>query len=506
MKDLKTLLNEGVFDAVTDDEVAKLVNGDIINNFFEKYTSGRFTKVIFKDGSVRITGSIFINKYDKETLPIKIRDFKGSINIDDCPNLKSVGDTFKNTICLHGSLTINKCPKFDSLEGVPAIIDKDLIISNCKSLKNIRGGAETVFGNFIWVNNGKKYTKEQIEKVIKVYKRIDCSEKTFDEILDESVVNEDLNNVWLQKLTKQLKKYPVTVSWWNDEVRAKKLKEILPDAFFDRLTAKDIDVLDLKDKTDLAAAYRAIKTSNALIIYNDTEDRFDAIITYTEGGSGSLTYLPGGAALPGYYSTRNTPTTYSGIKDDISHLAVSTKSDYKILALNFPKDMWKELASLRGDRSRSKEGMINPGDAEQYEKIAKENRQRYKNELAKLRANKERDRYASVDDDIEDIMNRVFKLTRDAKRNPGKYSKYDVSRIIEMIYDKATYERGHTYGDYGLLYRFDNFNKVFETCFGKNGAYNSNPTKSDFDSLNKSLEGLKKYIVKCDEKLRAMGF
>lgn len=506
MKDLKTLLNEGLFDAVSDEEVSKMVNGDVINDFFTKYTSGKYTKVIFKDGAVRITGTIYINGFNKRTLPITLRDFKGILCIDDCPNLEQVGDVFKNMICFHGSLVINKCPKFSTLEGLPMMIDKDLIISNCKSLKNIRGGAETVFGNFIWVNNGKKFTKEQIEKVIKVYKRIDCSEETFDEILDESVVNEDLNNVWLQKLTKQLKKYPVTVSWWNKEVRAKKLKEILPDAFFDRLTAKDIDVLDLKGKTDLAAAYRAIKTSNALIIYNDTEDRFDAIITYTEGGGGYLNYLPGGAALPGYYSTRSTNVAYSEIKDDISHLAVSTKSDYKILALNFPKDMWKELASLRGDRSRSKEGMINPGDAEQYAQIAKENKLRYKTKLAELKANKDRQKYLEIDDKIEGIMNRMFNLTRDAKKNPGKYNKYDISRLINMIYEKTTYDRGRTYGEYGLLYRFDQFNGYFETCFGKNGTYNSNPTKSDFDSLNKSLETLKNCISKVDDRLKATGF
>ena len=443
-----TPLSEGVFDMEGDDRLAKGVETDLINMFL-KSCKGNFNTVLFKDGSVRINGKLIISNIEGEKIPLKIRDFHGHLIIENCNNLVTLEGDFLNKIyVLDGSLTINQCPSLVSLKDIPGMVKGDVSITNCKKLKDL-GTLESVFGNFYWEHNGKKYTKEQLaEKVHVIKKIICCSEDNTSADVNENLINEAVNNPWLQRLAKQFKQYPYKERSWDEN---SPLKYNTVDSFFrnyartsyygrvlDKISSEDIDVYDMGNEDDRKALSKAfynaysskdINGGDIVLVYNDDIEEFVC-------GFGRIIKQRGvqGEGVESIIFPNKSNKYISDIrKDFLSKTEAKNKllrfgTGYTTIVINTGDSTGTgDIARrhIKNDRAENRQGMITPGDIEQYKRIARDNVKRYKEIIAqnKINSKKNSDEFDKLNDAFEQIMTRSFKLIRDVSKNPKSYSK-----------------------------------------------------------------------------------
>ena len=100
--------------------------------------------------------------------------------------------------------------------------------------------------------------------------------------------------------------------------------------------------------------------------------------------------------------------------------------------LNLSNYDMDNVRKKRKNRADSREGMINPGDAEQYKKIAQENIKRYKDILAKQKFTKISD-ISAESDQVQKLLNRYLKLTMDVATGKINMSKYELDAIQKLL-------------------------------------------------------------------------
>lgn len=530
MKSLKEII-ESLFDTQVKDGISKVVDKDLSENFLSK-CKGNFKSTYLKDGSVKIDGKLIISDISGEGIYLKCKEFKGQLIIENCPNLKTFEGSFlSNTAVFKGSITINQCPSLESLSGLPSIIDGNLSITNCKKLKDIEP-IKSVFGNLFWNRNGKKLTSEEILKKVNVLKKVFCSVEDEYSNINENI-NESLNNQWVQLLADQLKKYTYKEYYYDDKERHLTLDNLFKKyalssqfsgRFLDKITNEDVDVYDMsseKDKKELSKFfYNTYSARNAnagdlgdlILVFNEDLGEFVECYGNTTGKKGQFitcvkipsSKTSGKILNPGYW-------TKSDTRDELLRYGIG----YLVIVIKTGKetgsgDRWK----LQDERRLSREGMITPGDVEQYKKIAAANIKRYKEIIAKNKINKksESGEYEKISDEFEKIMLRVIKLTRMIAKNPQGYQKYDVDSFLQWVKDEKRSNPNYRYGrrggsayfgEYGLMYMFNSYISSYMVCFGK--GYYREPNKDDYEDLNKKVKALQDCFNLADQKLKKFG-
>jgi len=194
---------------------------------------------------------------------------------------------------------------------------------------------------------------------------------------------------------------------------------------------------------------------------------------------------------------------------------------YTVVVINSGKttgNSWDEKAKINRDRQEAQRDVINPGDEEQYKKIAAANLKRYKDLVAqiKLTRKKEDDTagYDKIIDDYEKINTRIIKLTRAITKDPKAYNKYDIQNFFTWVRDERRYNSNYKpwtknpgsqyYGSNGLNYVFKCFIDAYMACFGS-GYYKDTPDESDYKSLENAAAAMKKVMEIADEKLKKFG-
>ena len=534
MKSLNEILFEGAFDyAAGGYDLGSTIEKDSTKNILETYGNGNYKVTFLKDGSCKIKGRLIISKYPGESLNIKCKEFNGRLTIENCPNLTSLkGGLFDNSVVFKGSLTINQCPSLESLDGIPSMIDGDLTITNCKKIKDF-GSCDAVLGGVMWMNNGKKYTPEQIAQKISVVCPILCSTENIESNIEESMIDESLNNPWLQKLADQLKKYPYNDahSWQEPNYRYTNIDDIFYNRTMGKRIYSEIDSnqvyeFDLKNADEkkefdkiLFATYNS--RGNTTGMEADMILVFDKSINAFVWGVGEKCNIRGyqGQVVRYFTLPHKDKSTYSNefiykteVRDKFNKLShneiaivISTNTETGVNARN----------QMMRDRASARLGSITPGDAEQYADIAKENIRRYKQIIATNRAKKKNDKYEKLSNDVDSIMQRAFKLSNDVIKNPKKYDgqKYSLTNFFNWLRDEQRINPNYKpwksgggspyYGDNGLMYCFRNFIDYYMDVFGKD---ESAVRTSDTEYLEKAAERLQKAIDTADAKLKQFGF
>ena len=543
-----TPLSEGLFDMEGGDRLEKGVEKDL-NDMFLKSCKGDFKTVYFKDGSVRVNGKLIISHTDVERININCRDFHGKLIIENCPKLVGFEGSFLEKFAVFdGSITINQCPSLVSLKGLPGLIKGDLSVTNCKKLKSI-DGVDSVFGNFYWSGNGKKYTEEEIKGRTSVIKKIFCGgEEIVANIEEGTLVVEAFNNQWLQRLALQLKKYPYKKSSWETNYKEVETYNTVSQLFadygrtstrggrtgrmLDKISNEDIDVYDMSnegDKKDLQKAFynsyslNDANGSDIMLVFNERLGEFVkayGLITKPRGGQNDQVACVIIPHKEGYYNDYNYKTFYhtkTEVKNDLMRLGTG----YTVVVINSGESTGTSADvryKLQTDRTNARKGVINPGDVEQYKEIAKANLQRYKDLLAQMRLErKKNDETAGYDkliDEYEKIQMRVIKMIRGITKNPKSFERYDVDGFLQWLRDEQRYNNKYRYGsktsgpqyygEYGLMYYFKNFMNRYMACFGN--SYKSSVDASDYKYLESATESLKKAIDTADQKLKKFGF
>lgn len=169
MQTLIEHLNEGLLDDAS--TTAGKVDSALIKEWFDKYTKllGKSDKILFlKNGDVKVHGDLLIKDFDGVALiKCKIKEFVGSLYIENCPNLASLAGWFDDEILsvvsnVKGDLSISKCGKITNLEGCPRTVEGNLSIMSNKNLRSLDGMPEMVFGNIYVMKNGKKFKEQDI--------------------------------------------------------------------------------------------------------------------------------------------------------------------------------------------------------------------------------------------------------------------------------------------------------------------------------------------------------
>ena len=528
-----------MFDLEGGDRLEKEIAKDSTKMFLDA-CKGSFTVVYFKDGSCRVNGKLIISGVESEQLYVNIKDFHGKLIIENCPKLTTLQDSFLSKIAVFdGSLTINSCPSLTSVIGLPGLIKGDLSITNCKKLKSY-DGVDAVFGNFYWQGNGKKYTEEQLKDRVHVIKKIFCGEEEVEADVVEGVVVEAFNNPWLQRLAAQFKKYPYKEYAWRDNEpdSYNKVSDVFHDysrvsrmygRVLDKITSEDIDTYDMsneKDKKDLAKVFW-----DAYSAKND--DGADLFLVYKEdigefiGGFG-YALRPRGSQNEEvqwfYFPTKDSDSRKMGrgsfyTKTEAKQKLLDYGTGYTVVVINSGNKTgtgWKGMDTIKGQRAEAQRGVINPGDVEQYKKIAAANLKRYKDTIAQIKLDrKKKDEAAGYDkliDEYEQIQLRIIKFVRGITKDPKKFGKYEIESFLDWCKDEKrrnpNYRWGSTqseyYGENGLVYYFNSFMDNYLTCFGN--SYKTSVEASDYKYLETATANLRKAISIADQKLKRFGF
>ena len=536
-----TSLTESLFDVVGDERLGKEIEKDSAQAFLNS-CKGNFTPVYFKDGSVRVNGKLIISGLSTDKIYFNCRDFHGKLIIENCPKLETLEGSFLEKFAVFdGSITINQCPSLTTLKGIPGLIKGDLSITNCKKLKSCEG-IDMVYGNLYWNGNGKKYDSDTLKGKTHVIKKVFCSCDDIDASIMESLVNEALNNPWLQKLAAQLKKYPFKEYSWRDDDPEKynKLADIFKygrtsysgtGRIFDKMTSEDIDVYDMGDEKDKKELGKAFYNSYSA----DDANGADIILIYDEdlgefiGGFGGTRKVRGAQNVgiewvniphKGAYSNKvSSGENYT--KTEARDKLLKYGAGYTVVVINTGNNTGTSSSDrydLKKSRLDLQAGVINPGDAEQYKKIAADNIKRYKDTLAQIKlARKKDDQVSGYDkliDKFEQINVRVIKLTRAIAKDPKSFDRYDVDTFFHWMRDEKQWNRDYKpwkknsgpqyYGSNGLMYVFKEFMDAYMRCFGNN-SYKTNADESDYKNLEQCAKTFENVIDLADQKLKKFG-
>lgn len=160
------------------------------------------------------------------------------------------------------------------------------------------------------------------------------------------------------------------------------------------------------------------------------------------------------------------------------------------------------------DRSSNKFGVANidntkDGRERYYKELLEANRNRYKQYLAKVKADREaNDEYT---DKVKEYVDKVFSLVAEMSKNPIKYAKYEyeIASLMEYVSDKKVYiaaprGKGHYSGKQGLLNIFKEYVKA-KLSMAKGDSYSYE--HEEYERVKKLMDASFKVI---DEKYTAI--
>lgn len=207
---------------------------------------------------------------------------------------------------------------------------------------------------------------------------------------------------------------------------------------------------------------------------------------------------------PYYYSFTNRYTS-NEVKPSDTEKYLSEK----FYILEIPEEKVKEYNKQRQERSIAKSGMIIPGNKQQYEEIAKNNRERFR-KLAEKRK-MEKNSKDGMSESINEIMTKILEITKEFSSNPIKYSKfnYDLCYLLDLTSDKQhTYYQGtkqRTSGINGLMYLYKRYlDTKLDLASGNSYSYQSKEFESIKLNINKIIQQIKEKIKSLEEKMASI--
>lgn len=435
---------KNLFESILDDfeNLEKSQDKELVGEWFKENVKGKYKIVVLKNNTVKVWGDILIKDYKEDNFPFTISFMSGNVSIEKCPNITSISGLFTDLMTIEGSLTINNCPKLTSLEGCPMIVHGALSLTGNSSLKSLEGAPEIVHGTTYVMKNGKRFSKEQVEKHIKMPRRIVCSIEDED-VLVEGLVNEALNEPHLLELVDRMKACKMDIksllfNWLTIE--------------WDMIDSSNVTEYDKVDNKVLTICRNILsgRGDRGIILLRNPQDEYQYIISYRKD------------MLVIRDQSQN--RWYNGwIDGTTTELIEYIKKADSIVVITWDSDAMYRRDKKRISRGEARLGMV-LNTPDYYEQVARENRERYKKLLAQIRANGSDKEFEKIDKDIDDILTKVMQLTRDLRKNfkpnnTGTSYHFDISKIEELnkqIYDQRQWNSsrhggGYYSGEHGLL-------------------------------------------------------
>lgn len=182
---------------------------------------------------------------------------------------------------------------------------------------------------------------------------------------------------------------------------------------------------------------------------------------------------------------------------------IDEQTTYHIIVLDDELYSKLDTNKLRLQRNNSQYGLIRPGNKEDYERLARDNRERYRKLAEKMKM----DKLAAKDEipgKVIEYVNKVMDLSLAFSKEPAKYSKfsYEISKIIDLVSDKEVghYERGkyHKYGINGLMYYYTLYLKA-KLSLASGESYSG--TRKEFETYKAKILDMFSKIDETIEKI-----
>lgn len=476
MKHINDILNESLLDdnleTTTDIAVTKI--------WVEQYVKCDGKIMFLKNGTVKFTGDTLIKGFDGDAFPSSfiVSEVNGDFKIEKCNNIKNINGLFKAYSDVKGDFVISNCMKIESVAGGPMTVKGSLSFTGNKSLKSLEGMPMFVHETIYIMKNGKRFTEKDIQNHTQLPWRIVCS---IEEEVNESMVNEALNEPHLLELVKQIKNnkgnvrdYLLPMSIELDQLDSSNVKE------FTRVDTKAV-----KAASEIVRGGDADTFGFVILVNHDNE--YVAIIDNNKFCKPIKKFW----TPMGYYSFSGGTLSYTECMNNI-------KNSHSIIVVKWDFIMRSNFYNKRSDRSRSKDGMI-LNTATQNEEIARANRERYIKIAAQMKAQRDRD-FEKIDEEVEKVINEVLKVSQKAKRNPEKYDSFAVKRLNEQIYGEQQWvgfksSKSGYQGEDGLLVIYARFTESYMDIVKDGGA------NYDRANLNKLKTLIKEKLDKIKNRL-----
>lgn len=324
--------------------------------------------------------------------------------------------------------------------------------------------------------------------------------------LNQSLINESFKSSILKEISSQL----------NDRIKANAETNIS-----DRHASKDTSsnfkyVFDRNyfvawDKVtdDMFKEYdgksdEAIKLAKQMISNRSTSFPGMVILINDYEGDGPkyLGCIVGTTSWPGYISFSSNWTINA---NDIRPSEIPELLTKKVLIANFKdKDvMTGDLKDKRNDSKRNALAIWKETRDYDYGEILKRNKERYKQYVAKVKAQKDAD--DGIADKVNEYVNKVLAITTKLSKNPTKYAKleYEVGYLLDLLNDKRKYvngygrQQGYYSGTNGLLTVFRTY-MTTKLSQSKGDSYEHE--KQEYEASKKALQQIFDTIDKKLEK------
>lgn len=451
MKHINDILNESLLD----DNLETSTDIAVTKIWVEQYVKCDGKIMFLKNGTVKFTGDTLIKGFDGDAFPNSfiVSEVNGDFKIEKCNNIKNINGLFKAYSDVKGDFVISNCMKIESVAGGPMTVKGSLSFVGNKSLKSLEGMPMFVHETIYIMKNGKRFTEKDIQNHTQLPWRIVCS---IEEEVNESMVNEALNEPHLLELVKQIKNnngnvrdYLLPMSIELDQLDSSNVKE------FTRVDAKAV-----KAASDIVRGGGTDTFGFVILVNYDHE--YVAIIDNNKFCKPIKKFW----TPMGYYSFSGGTLSYTECMNNI-------KNSHSIIVVKWDFAMRNNFYTKRSDRRTSKEGMI-LNTASQNEEIAKANRERYIKLKAQMKAQRDRD-FEKIDEEVEKVVNEVLKVSQKAKRNPEKYDSFQVKRLNALIYGEQQWvgfkasKSGYS-GEDGLLVIYARFTESYMDVVKDGGA------------------------------------
>lgn len=460
MKNLiDTIIDEGLLDGIEKSMAA----GDKMaaEDMFKPWAVGEKFKISRHKGGYSLKGD-FKMQWDEDVyVGPKITDVTGNFTIANT-KLTSLEGIFTPDAMISGTFTVENNPNLVSLAGCPIQANSFTVAGN-KQLMDI-DYSPVVLNNAYISKNGRKMNKEKLSQAMNVHKNIFCSVDP-EEIITEAVaIYEAFKAPQLKVLADAIKRVSKDVSRENRFA----FNNIM-DIEWDKVEASQITEMDPQDKscaTELRA-YCSGKKHGIVIMLNKAGEALRVIT-----GKHMLPLHP---SLMRYGSTKlekysrgydwNTTEIVDLLFDP--HRNEETKVD-SVLFVHIPPGSHNSLYIKRGarinaragaiamDRGRERTGEydatgktgyiysgIDTQHVRYYQKVADENRERYKKLITQLKAKRAAmsSTFMALKTRLDNAFNRYTNLLVKILQNPNKYQDYDVNWLNDKF--QNTYHTRH---------------------------------------------------------------
>ena len=435
---------KALFEGLLDDNIFNDIDNQVVGDWLKDHASGQYKTMQLKDGTLKVWGTLIIKKA-QSIPPLRISFLEGNLYIEhsDIETLTGLFNPgYANKI--RGNIFITGCPKLHDISALPATLDGDISISDCKSLRSLEG-VYCMAGGVSIMRCGKRFSKAAVQKAFPASVNIYCSEEELIANLNESFQDPVLIRLY-EQLRNGKKKFSITDMLGN-HTQLDKITPSMRETF--------------KMPADEAKMKKAI---NAIIVRGGVYGFF-----VTEDWDGDFVYFYNKDGLE-YCLDAEHKWQQAGVLLKVSeiraHLSPTSPYMSNIKYVHVWKPVGLDTYDISSQRRVAQAGIVT-NDPGYLKLILRNQRDRYKAAVAKIKSMRKSDAYKNKAAEVERIMERFTKFVNKLIADPkwaGSIG-YQASSVFDSI--RQGYIRGNPYQRYGVIYAFQQWsNNVVRTLSG----------------------------------------